>query len=115
MVWLRKKPVKGGGFVYHIVYEVDDKVRYKSLGTDDKKLAEAIYKKFKADLTLKEFGIESGSAALTKNKNKKTLEDFIEEYSETRKHRRPNTQWIERGRAGWKLPSNSLHLCRETR
>ena len=97
MAWLRKKAKKDGSYIYHIVYEVDGRIRYKSTGTDDKKLAKSILEKFNAELTLEKFGINRlEHLGVNKNEvNKITLDDFIEEYSHARKYRKANTRWID--------------------
>ena len=72
MAWLRKKSKKDGSFVYHVVYDINGKTRYKSIGTDDKKLANAILEKFNAELTLEKFGIKRiDSLGINKNRRKK--------------------------------------------
>lgn len=97
MAWLRKKPKKSGGYVYHIVYDLNGKTKYKSTGTYDAKVAKSILEKFKADLTLEKFGISRlDKLGINKEERKRiSLEDFIEEYGKARRHRRPNTRWID--------------------
>ena len=95
MAWLRKKAKKNGGYVYHIVFDINGKTRYKSTSTDDEKLANAILEKFNAELTLEKFGIKRiDSLGINKNRRKK-LNDFINEHYQARKHYKEKTRKVD--------------------
>lgn len=94
MAWLRKRKTKKGT-VYHIAYNVDGRIKYKSLGLVDEKFAKSVLEKFNADITLEKFGITKIKTGIINKNNKKKLEDFIEEYHSARKHYKDKTRQVD--------------------
>ena len=77
--------------IYHMVFYLDGKKKFKSTKTTDKRLAEKIAKKIEADIIMDKFGLPINTG------KKNTLKDFIEKYLEYSKaNKAPGTYEIDK-------------------